>query len=68
MAKIKSDKKPTITSNYEVPNGWVKELNFFDMTGKKAGTKGTSNKFYENRGKKTPSGRRPDGATRQGLS
>jgi hypothetical protein len=23
---------------------------------------------YENRGKKTPSGRRPDGATRQGLS
>ncbi len=46
MAKVKSDKSPTITGNYEVPNGWVKELNFFDMTGQKAGTKGTSNKFY----------------------
>lgn len=46
MAKVKSDKSPTITGSYEVPDGWVKELNFFDMTGKKAGTKGTSNKFY----------------------
>lgn len=46
MAKVKSDKRSTITGKYEVPDGWVKELNFFDMTGQKAGTKGTSNKFY----------------------
>jgi poly [ADP-ribose] polymerase len=46
MAKVKTDKSPTITGKYEVPDGWVKELNFFDITGSKAGTKGTSNKFY----------------------
>ena len=46
MAKVKTDKSPTITGNYEVPVGWVKELNFFDITGEKAHTRGTSNKFY----------------------
>jgi hypothetical protein len=30
MAKVKTDKSPTITGKYEVPDGWVKELNFFD--------------------------------------
>jgi predicted DNA-binding WGR domain protein len=45
--KIKSDKSPTISDGqYEVPDGWVKELNFFDISGDKAHTKGTSNKFY----------------------
>jgi hypothetical protein len=29
--KVKSEKSPTITGKYEVPEGWVKELNFFDM-------------------------------------
>lgn len=46
MAKVKVQKHPEFTSDYEVPDGWVKELNFFDMTGKKAKTKGTSNKFF----------------------
>lgn len=44
--KIKVSKSPKITGGYEVPDGFVKELNFFDMTGKKANTKGTSNKFF----------------------
>jgi hypothetical protein len=46
MAKVKVQKHPEFTSDYEVPDGWVKELSFFDMTGKKAKTKGTSNKFF----------------------
>lgn len=46
MAKVKAEKSPRFTGNYTVPDGWVKELNFFDMSGKTAGTKGTSNKFY----------------------
>jgi len=45
MAKVKASKSPTL-SKHTVPDGWVKELNFFDMTGEKAKTKGTSNKFY----------------------
>ena len=45
-AKIKVDKQPTITGKYEVPVGWVKELNNFDMTGARNKTQGTSNKFY----------------------
>lgn len=44
--KVKTDKSPTISSGYTVPANWVKDLNFFDMTGSKAKTKGTSNKFY----------------------
>ena len=47
MAKVKSDKSPTITGKYEVPDGWVKELNFFDMTGQKAGMTYTNNKSYQ---------------------
>src|SRR5690606_28942877 len=43
--KVKTDKSPSI-KNYQVPAEWVKDLNFFDMTGSKAKTKGTSNKFY----------------------
>ena len=46
MVKVKADRNPTITGKYEVPDGWVRELNFFDMKGTKAKTKGTSNKFY----------------------
>lgn len=44
--KVKADKSPIITGGYSVPADWVKDLNFFDMTGSKAKTKGTSNKFY----------------------
>lgn len=37
MAKIKADSSPTIKQGqYSVPEQWVKELNFFDMTGEKA--------------------------------
>jgi len=43
--KVKTDKQATIT-DYEVPVGWVVELNFFDMTGEKAKTRGTSAKMY----------------------
>lgn len=47
MAKIKADSSPTIKQGqYSVPEQWVKELNFFDLTGEKAHIKGTSNKFY----------------------
>jgi poly [ADP-ribose] polymerase len=46
MAKVKAAKSPTITDKYEVPDGWVKELNNFDLTGERNKTKGTSNKFY----------------------
>lgn len=45
MTKVKVDKTATIT-DYDVPIGWVVELNFFDMTGEKAKCKGTSNKAY----------------------
>lgn len=45
VVKVKTDKSPTITK-YQVPAEWVKDLNFFDMSGSKAKTKGTSNKFY----------------------
>jgi predicted DNA-binding WGR domain protein len=45
MAKVKTDKLPAFT-DYEVPVGWILELNFFDMTGEKAGTRGTSSKMY----------------------
>ena len=44
--KIKIDKQTSLSGSYTVPEGWIKELNFFDMTGSKAKTKGTSNKFY----------------------
>lgn len=43
--KVKTDKQATITS-YDVPVGWVTELNFFDLTGEKAKTSGSSNKMY----------------------
>ena len=42
----KADRSPTITGKYEVPTGWVRELNNFDLTGARNKTKGTSNKFY----------------------
>ncbi len=45
MAKVKTDKQATIT-DYDVPAGWVVELNFFDITGEKSKTIGTSNKAY----------------------
>jgi poly [ADP-ribose] polymerase len=45
MAKVKADKRATIT-DYEVPAGWILELNFFDMIGEKSGTCGSSNKMY----------------------
>jgi len=45
MAKVKTDKQATIT-DYNVPPGWVVELNFFDLTGEKAKCKNTSNKQY----------------------
>ena len=44
-AKVKADKVATI-KDYDVPVGWVAELNFFDLTGEKAGTAGSSNKMY----------------------
>ena len=45
--KIKAQKSPTIKEGtYSVPTGWIKELNFFDIFGDKAKTKGTSNKLY----------------------
>lgn len=45
--KIKAQKSPTIKEgSYTVPTGWIKELNFFDIFGDKAKTKGTSNKLY----------------------
>jgi len=43
--KVKTDKFPTI-KDYDVPVGWVAEFNFFDLTGEKAGTHGSSNKMY----------------------
>jgi poly [ADP-ribose] polymerase len=45
MAKVKAESTSHLT-DHEVPIGWVLELNFFDMTGEKAKTKGTSSKFY----------------------
>lgn len=45
MAKVKAESTPRFT-DYEVPAGWILELNSFDMTGEKNKTKGTSNKFY----------------------
>lgn len=45
MAKVKADSTPHF-SDYEVPVGWVVELNSFDITGERNNTKGTSNKFY----------------------
>jgi len=45
MAKVKAESTPTFT-DYEVPAGWILELNSFDMTGENNKTKGTSNKFY----------------------
>jgi predicted DNA-binding WGR domain protein len=45
MAKVKTEKQSHIT-DYEVPSGWVVELNFFDMTGEKSKTIGTSAKMY----------------------
>jgi poly [ADP-ribose] polymerase len=45
MSKIKTDKKSFII-DYNVPVGWVVELNFFDLTGEKSKCKNTSNKFY----------------------
>ena len=43
--KIKVDKQSTLT-NYSVSKEFVTELNFFDLTGEKAKTKGSSCKFY----------------------
>jgi predicted DNA-binding WGR domain protein len=45
MTKVKAEKSAKFT-DYEVPVGWIVELNFFDMTGEKAGTHGTSAKMY----------------------
>jgi predicted DNA-binding WGR domain protein len=45
MAKVKAESTPTFT-DYEVPAGWILELNSFDITGENNKTKGTSNKFY----------------------
>lgn len=45
MAKVKVEKSARFT-DYEVPSGWVVELNFFDMTGEKSRTVGTSSKMY----------------------
>jgi poly [ADP-ribose] polymerase 2/3/4 len=45
MAKVKTDKQAAFT-DYDVPVGWVVELNFFDMTGEKSRTIGTSAKAY----------------------
>jgi predicted DNA-binding WGR domain protein len=44
--KIGAEKSSKLSGKFEVPVGWVKELNFFDITGEKAKTKGTSSKFY----------------------
>ena len=41
--KIKAQSAPYI-SDFDVNK--VNELNFFDLSGSKAGTKGTSNKMY----------------------
>ena len=43
MAKVKTSSGPTLSS-YNVTK--VKELNFFDLTGEKAKTNGSSNKSY----------------------
>lgn len=43
--KVKTDKQATIM-DYNVPEGFIVELNFFDLTGEKAHTSGTSNKAY----------------------
>jgi poly [ADP-ribose] polymerase 2/3/4 len=45
MAKVKAESSPHFT-DYEVPSGWVIELNNFDITGERNKTQGTSNKFY----------------------
>lgn len=45
MAKVKAEKTSKL-SDFEVPTGWVIELNSFDITGERNKTKGTSNKFY----------------------
>jgi predicted DNA-binding WGR domain protein len=45
MAKVKAESTPAF-SDYEVPPGWILELNSFDITGERNKTKGTSNKFY----------------------
>ena len=44
--KVKSENSSSLTGIYTVPDGWVKELNFFDLDGSKAKTFGTSSKFY----------------------
>ena len=44
--KVKSENSSSLSGNYTVPDGWVKELNFFDLDGSKAKTQGSSNKFY----------------------
>jgi poly [ADP-ribose] polymerase len=44
--KIKSEKQSSLKTTYEIPTDWVKDLNFFDLSGEKSGTFGTSCKFY----------------------
>ena len=44
--KVKAENHSSIGTSYDVPAGWVQELNFFDLTGEKAKTKGSSSKFY----------------------
>jgi len=56
MAKVKVSKTAVLTGKYEVPAGWVKELNHFDLTGERSKTKGTSNKFYHIELQVAPSG------------
>ena len=41
--KVKSENSSSLSGNYTVPDGWVKELNFFDLDGSKAKTQGSSN-------------------------
>lgn len=45
MIKVKAEKTSKLT-DFEVPTGWIVDLNNFDITGERNKTKGTSNKFY----------------------
>ena len=46
MTKVKSEKISRIKTGYEVPEGWVRELNFFDISGIRSKTIGSSSKMY----------------------